>query len=459
MVHMGQNCGRCARYAGCEAGAHQHRQVEQIVAHVAGLTGIELQFSQQLVEGGELVRHPLVTVVDTKVARAWPILRHDRPRRRGAQERASRADGDSNSSNAHDNYLTPVPLTPLIGHTALRARLDEQVRRGTLASSILFTGPAGIGKQRLALWLAQRLLCEEAASPCGSCQHCRYAAEATHPDLLWVFPMRNLKDSDAAPEDVAVDYAEAIAERVAAGGVYERPDGSAGIFKYTTRLLVQRAARTPALARRKVFVVGDAERMVSQAASQEAANMFLKLLEEPPANTTLLLTSSEPGALLPTIRSRVIAMRVRPLAPAEMREFLALPAAASVAASGSTDELVALAHGAPGALLDAEPRSAAVARAGTMLDAATRSRDRMYRVAYAQGGGGARGGFSDALEALTELLHARSRAAADAGDATAAAAGARAMLLVEHAKRDAERNAAPQLVAFSLLTKLSETLP
>ncbi|HVZ48916.1 MAG TPA: hypothetical protein VG916_09045 [Gemmatimonadaceae bacterium] len=351
-----------------------------------------------------------------------------------------------------------MPFAPLIGHESLRARLDEQVRRGTLASGILFTGPAGIGKQRLALWLAQRLLCEEPGAPCGACQHCRFVLEGTHPDLLWVFPRPNLKDSDAAPDEVAADYAEAVAERVAAGGVYTRPDGSAGIFRYTTRLLVQRASRAPALARRKVFVVGEADRMVPQASSPEAANMFLKLLEEPPASTFLLLTSSEPGALLPTIRSRVLEVRVRPLPPAGVRSFLALPAAAPLAAQGTVDELVALSHGAPGAVVDAAPRAAAVRRARTLLDAAVQHRDRIYSVAYAQGAAGARGGFSDALDALTELVYARTRAAATSGDERTAGAGERAMVAIEEAKRDAERNATPQLVAFRLLTRLSETL-
>ena len=360
---------------------------------------------------------------------------------------------------SHGDYLISVPLTPLIGHSALRARLDEQVRRGTLASSILFTGPAGIGKQRLALWLAQRLLCEADNAPCGTCQHCRYSLEGTHPDQHWIFPRPNLKDPDTPPEDVAADYGEAIAERIAEGGLYARPDGSAGMFRYTTRMLVSYSTRAPALARRKVFVVGDAERMVPQAASQEAANAFLKLLEEPAANTTIILTSSESGALLPTIRSRVIAVRVRPLGAAEMREFLALPAAAPLLKQGTTDELISLARGAPGALVDAEPRAAARVRAGALLNAATRSRDKIYRVAYAQGASGARGGFSDALDALSELLHEQTRQATDVGDGTMAAAGARAMLLVENAKRDAERNATPQLVAFRLLTKLSETLP
>src|SRR5205085_12648618 len=107
------------------------------------------------------------------------------------------------------------------------------------------------------------------------------------------------------------------------GGVYEAPGGDEGIFVATVRAIVQAAALSPAMARRKVFIIGDAERMVAQEGNDYAANAFLKLLEEPPANTTIILTSSEPGALLPTIRSRVISVRVPPLAEADVRAFLA----------------------------------------------------------------------------------------------------------------------------------------
>ena len=351
-----------------------------------------------------------------------------------------------------------MPLPPLIGHHALRARLDEQVRRGTLASSLLLTGPAGIGKQRLAIWLAQRLLCVEPSSPCGACQNCRYIEAGAHPDLLWIFPHPRIKDStDIAISEVAQEYAEAVAERLEGGGLYPRPDGSAGIYLYAARLLVQRAVMTPSLAKRKIFVVGEAERMVPQASSQEAANAFLKLLEEPPADTTIILTSSEPGTLLPTIRSRVVAVRVQPLDDAAMREFLALPAAEPLLKGKNVPELVHLAHGAPGSLLDADAKAAAVTRARAMLDVANGGGDRIFRVAYSHGSTKARGAFSDTLDALTELLHQRSREAAESGNDRIASAGARAVVMVEEAKRDAERNAVPQLVAFRLLTQLTET--
>ena len=331
------------------------------------------------------------------------------------------------------------------------------MRRGTLASSLLLTGPPGIGKQRLALWLAQRVLCEAATAPCGQCQHCKFADAGGHPDILWIFPRPRIKDStDIAVDEVAADVAEGIQERMEAGGLYARPDGTAGIFVYAARLLVHRASLTPSLARRKVFIVGDAERMVPQASSQEAANAFLKLLEEPPADTTLILTSSEPGALLPTIRSRTIAIRVAPLPDADVQRFLALPAAEPLLKGKSAPELVRLARGAPGTLLDADAKAVAVTRAKAMLDVVTAQPDRLYRVAYSHGSTKARGPFTDMLDALTELVRDDTRIAAEGGDARRAAAGARAMLFIEEAKRDAERNVTPQLIAFTLITRMTE---
>ncbi|MFI5245105.1 MAG: hypothetical protein ACHQQR_07770, partial [Gemmatimonadales bacterium] len=300
-----------------------------------------------------------------------------------------------------------MPFLPLIGHDALRERLGEQVARGALPASLLLQGAPGIGKQRLALWLGQRLLCESAGAPCGVCQHCSYALRGVHPDLRWYFPRPRLKDSsDIALEEVERDYAEAIAERAAAHGLYARPDGSQGIYVYAARLIVQQAVRTPAMARRKVFVVGDAERMVPQSSSQEAANAFLKLLEEPPADTTIVLTSSEPGALLPTIRSRVVTVRVPPLTDAAVRAFLAQPEAAAAAGRGATTgELVLLAHGAPGALIGAESGGLALERARKLLDAARHGREHAMRAAFVQGSSKARGQFTDVLDAMTVQQH------------------------------------------------------
>src|SRR6476661_136487 len=213
----------------------------------------------------------------------------------------------------------PDGIVPLIGHASLRTQLADAVGRGALPASLLFQGPRGIGKQQLAIWLGQLLLCEKpGADPCGACTQCKFTAKLTHPDLHWFFPRPRLKDSDPSLDEVAADQAEAVADRVENGGLYSAPPGEEAIYVATVRAIVQSAVMSPALAKRKVYVIGDAERMVSQTGSDQAANAFLKLLEEPPADTFIILTSSEAGALLPTIKSRVVSLRVSPLTSSEV---------------------------------------------------------------------------------------------------------------------------------------------
>src|SRR5690606_27337173 len=93
---------------------------------------------------------------------------------------------------------------------------------------------------------------------------------------------------------------------------------------------------------------------VPQESSPEAANAFLKLLEEPPAYATLVLTTSQPGALLPTILSRVLPLRLAPLAADEVLDFL-------LGEVGIEEEearrIAPLAHGAIGRALRLAPAS------------------------------------------------------------------------------------------------------
>lgn len=357
-----------------------------------------------------------------------------------------------------------VPIVPLYGHAAPRERLGGALVRGSLPASLLLTGPRGVGKQRLGLWLAQAALCERGeAAPCGACRACRFAGELTHPDLHCFFPRPRLKDGDPSVADVRADYAEAIAERVKGGGVYPAAGGLDGLFVATVRAIVQIASISPAMGRRKVFVVGDAERMVPQEGADAAANAFLKLLEEPPADTLLVLTSSEPGALLPTIRSRVVTVRVPPLPDADVRAFLADPAAqAALAGRGAPEDLVRAAGGAPGTLLDSAERGAAVRDARQLLDVATRAgRADRLRFAFARGSAGARGAFSEMLDALTVALREDAAQGSALGadgrphDAARALAASRAVCSVEEAKARADGNVSPQLITAWLLRQIA----
>jgi DNA polymerase III subunit delta' len=356
-------------------------------------------------------------------------------------------------------------VIPLYGHAELRSDLLDSFRRNALPQSLLLHGPAGIGKQRLALWLAQTLVCEAttADGPCGNCRHCRMALDLTHPDIYWVFPLPRPRDSDYTPNDAKNDYNEARQDRAKAGGVYPPPSGSDGIYIATTRMLLLAASVTPALARRKVFIVGNAERMVSQLGSEQAANAFLKLLEEPPNDTRIVLTSSAAGDLLPTIRSRVAPIRVRPLAGSEVRAVVTHEAFASalkaMGVKESVDALLQRALGAPGSLLASKNDAALRTRAAAVVDAATSADpSRRYIVALQQGGWGARGGFSDLLDAVTGQLHQAAREAVIAGDSDRAVRYARAVELVEDAKETTLTNVNPSLVTADLVERLAQSL-
>jgi DNA polymerase-3 subunit delta' len=212
-----------------------------------------------------------------------------------------------------------------------------------------------------------------------------------------------------------------------------------------------------------VFIVGDAERMVPQEGSEQAANAFLKLLEEPPADTTVILTSSEPGALLPTIRSRVVTIRVASLPDHDVKAFLGdervmrrlddedgLPR--------DPAERAAFAGGAPGRLLASDMWNQAVQNARRMLDAVTGKAPARYEAAWSQASTKARGSFADTLDALTIALHEQARASVRRGTDTGALAASRAIEAVELAKERVTFNVSPQLITVNLLRELQELL-
>jgi DNA polymerase-3 subunit delta' len=361
-----------------------------------------------------------------------------------------------------------MPIVPLYGHQVLQRRLlaafhkDRTAEQpaGQLPQSLLFHGAPGVGKQRLALWLAQVLVCERADAPCGECRHCRFARELSHPDIVWAFPVMRPKDGDRDLEETRADMTNAALERAKQHGLYSAPSGSDGIFIAMVRALVQQAAMSPALATRKVFIIGDADRMVSQEGAETAANAFLKLLEEPPQNTFIILTTSALGSLLPTIRSRVVAMRVAPLGERDMLAFLEDQTVADhlkrLELPPENAERIALAGGAPGRLLSSAETDVANHTAQAILDAVTSgNRATVLRAVLSQGASGARGGYSDVLDALTLKLHSRARHATAEGNDRLALAASKAAELVEDAKLLASGNVNPQLVSAHLLREMA----
>ncbi len=220
-----------------------------------------------------------------------------------------------------------MSLHPLFGHADLQASLSRAWATDSLPSSLLIHGPRGVGKQRLALWLGQLLLCPDSgpAGPCGNCKVCRMAMNLEHPDLNWYFPLP--KPKRVRPTKLAEAMEEARYEALVERREHPlRPASAAteptGLYLAVAQTLRSQANRRPAFGARQVFVIGEAETLVPQESSQEAANALLKLLEEPPPSTLLILTSSEPGRLLPTIRSRTMPLHLPALAPDSVEQFL-----------------------------------------------------------------------------------------------------------------------------------------
>src|SRR5512134_3166998 len=109
-----------------------------------------------------------------------------------------------------------MTLKPLVGHADSRSRVSRAVREGRLPQVLLLTGPTGVGKQRLALWIAQLLYCERPApEPCGDCRGCRLVLGLGHPDLHWIVPIPRPKaaEPDKQVEEAAEAIAEVLAER------------------------------------------------------------------------------------------------------------------------------------------------------------------------------------------------------------------------------------------------------
>ena len=179
---------------------------------------------------------------------------------------------------------------------SLRGRLER------LPHAFLIHGMRGVGKLALAERIAQLLLCEsadEAAKPCGACPGCRWFLGGNHPDFRRLEP-----ESLAQPSGEQTDE-----EQASSSGRRVKPSIEIKIDQ--VRELADFLNVGSHRGRLRVALVHPAEDM-----NVHAANALLKGLEEPPAAAVFLLVSHRPASLLPTIRSRCVALPV-PLPPRE----------------------------------------------------------------------------------------------------------------------------------------------
>lgn len=346
-----------------------------------------------------------------------------------------------------------MTLTQLHGHQTLRGRLAEAITADRLPQVLLLTGESGIGKQRLALWLAQRLLCAEpAVEPCGICPSCRRVLGLVHPDLHWFVPVPRPKAGDGAKqlEEVADSLEAVMAERRAAGQ-WGPVDGMASHGIASARLIQRRASLSAVEGGWRVFIVAHAERLVPQESSPEAANALLKLLEEPPARSLFILTTPEAGLVLTTIRSRSVPIRMSRLSDGDVADW------AATAGMTLSEAMLRAASGSIGRLqLGGDPASTkAAASARTVLEAIRQGADARATVALSQGVSQARGEFTGMLDALAMALADEARDGAASGAWRPTAAAAEGVERVLEAREQAQGNVNPQLALASLMNDLA----
>ena len=344
-----------------------------------------------------------------------------------------------------------MSLAGVLGHDRIKRILAKALAEGRFPPALLLSGPEGVGKRTLALAAAEALVCERGGgAACGACSTCTRIARAreTLPALR--------KAADERPDEperrnflLHPDLVLVEARRTAT-----RQD----IRIEQVREVLRQLEGRPFEARARVFVFNDAH-----ALTEQAQNALLKGLEEPPATSHVMLVTAAPQALLPTIRSRVVSVRVAPISDSAVGEFLADPIVKAQLRSDSSktpaSELIRLAGGAPGRLLASASTKEAAQQAQRLLEAATSADCAAgYRVAFGQGAARARGSFTDTLDALEVLLHQRVRNGVSSGNEQLSSGAAKALEMVERVKEQASGNVNPQLLTAALVREMSSLM-
>ncbi len=184
----------------------------------------------------------------------------------------------------------------ILGHDRVFERFRRSLACGRLASTFLFLGPEGVGKRTTALYLAQCLLCEatptDQLAACQTCPGCQQVSALTHPDLTLI---AKPKEKSFIPIEVLIGDRD---HRMREG-------------------LCHDIALKPFRGGRKIAIIDDADYL-----NQEGANCLLKTLEEPPAQSVIILIGTSQQRQLPTIRSRCQIVRFAPLSAATVTQLL-----------------------------------------------------------------------------------------------------------------------------------------
>ena len=163
----------------------------------------------------------------------------------------------------------------ILGHETIKEHFKKAIAVHKVSHAYILAGEAGMGRKSLANAFALTLLCEKGQTePCLECHACKQVLSGNHPDLIYV--------THEKPASIGVD------------DIREQINDTIQIRPYSANY--------------KIYIVDEAEKMTVQ-----AQNALLKTIEEPPAYAVILLLTTNPDGFLPTILSRCVQLKLKPL--------------------------------------------------------------------------------------------------------------------------------------------------
>jgi DNA polymerase-3 subunit delta' len=215
----------------------------------------------------------------------------------------------------------------VIGQQRAKSILSNSFERKRIAHAYLFHGQEGVGKDAAAVEFAMLINCEspvDGKEACGECRSCKDINTLKPPLIRFItaLPTGKSESDDKDPlvtldEEDAQVYLSELARK--AVDKYHRINipGANDIRISSIRLLKDQVSLTGYANKKKIFMISQADRM-----NQQSSNALLKILEEPPEDTVLILTTSRVNSLLPTIVGRCQLLKFDPLTEEEIFGYL-----------------------------------------------------------------------------------------------------------------------------------------
>ncbi len=212
-----------------------------------------------------------------------------------------------------------MPFADFQGNPDVVRTVREMLARGHFPHSVILSGPQGSGKYTLAQMVAKAMNCRQQPLTdglpdfCGVCANCVRIGEADALEERFaeaVEVRENLRDADKKDTRILVQTHPDV--------TVIPPDPPQMLVKVDqVRHVIHEIYYRPSEGRHRVYIFSEADFM------KEAANSLLKILEEPPEFATIFLLTDNPSALLPTIRSRCMHLRLSALQPETLEQYLA----------------------------------------------------------------------------------------------------------------------------------------